>query len=185
MQLIQVISKCLGVDVIVPWRGGEQRRRPGLKLSQTVVDCQWASSPHGLLSGEHRAVLRALYQSPALRGWLLLEELQEGMSVAHNEGLSSTAWAIALEMCPQLAAPFSLTIPEPSLRGQGREKSPGAAPSPTPSPQDPDSGNAGAWRSKFLSDCGEDEGQPRRRRRRRKRRRRRRRRRKRHCQARG
>ena len=65
------------VDAIVTWRGGERRRRPGLKLSQTVLDCQCASSLHGLLSGEHRTVLRALWQSPALRGWLLLEELQK------------------------------------------------------------------------------------------------------------
>ena len=29
-----------GVDDIVTWRGGEQRRRAGLKLSRSVLDCQ-------------------------------------------------------------------------------------------------------------------------------------------------
>ena len=29
-----------GVDDTVTWRGGEQRRRAGLKLSRSVLDCQ-------------------------------------------------------------------------------------------------------------------------------------------------
>ena len=80
---------------------------------------------HTLLGGEPRTILRALHPNSALRGWLLLEELKEGLSAAHEEDLSSTT-SRALGMCLQLGTALSLTLQEPSPRQQGRENGQGS-----------------------------------------------------------